>query len=63
MGALERSVAEARAASAVNRKRQGECRHPEHDPPSHMVYPLGEYEHVCPGCRKPTVVWNDGPVW
>lgn len=33
------------------------CRHPEHQPPSHMVIPPGKgYRHVCPGCGKVTVI-------
>lgn len=27
------------------------CRHPQHDPPGHMVWKPGVYQHVCPGCR------------
>lgn len=30
------------------------CNHPEHHPPSHMVFQPGEYEWVCPGCGKVT---------
>ena len=26
------------------------CRHPEHEPPKHMVFPSGVYEHECPAC-------------
>jgi|WetSurMetagenome_2_1015567.scaffolds.fasta_scaffold774547_3 hypothetical protein len=26
------------------------CTHPEHTPPSHMVFSPGEYEHTCPAC-------------
>ncbi len=26
------------------------CAHPQHDPPQHMVYEAGVYEHVCPNC-------------
>lgn len=26
------------------------CWHPEHNPPSHMVFPPGKCVHVCPGC-------------
>jgi hypothetical protein len=26
------------------------CFHPEHNPPSHMVFSPGTYEHTCPGC-------------
>ena len=28
------------------------CYHPDHRPPPYMVYPPGEYEHVCPACGK-----------
>jgi len=28
------------------------CVHPEHNPPSHMVYDPGVWEHTCPGCGK-----------
>jgi hypothetical protein len=27
------------------------CRHPEHNPPTHMVYEPGIWEHVCPACK------------
>jgi hypothetical protein len=30
--------------------RQQYCRHPDHNPPSMMVYPPGIYEHTCPSC-------------
>lgn len=26
------------------------CRHPEHNPPSHIVLSPGTYEHTCPSC-------------
>ena len=26
------------------------CIHPEHDPPTHMVYESGVYKHICPEC-------------
>jgi hypothetical protein len=26
------------------------CMHPEHNPPTHMVYTDGIWRHVCPGC-------------
>lgn len=26
------------------------CRHPEHDPPGHIVLEDGIYEHECPAC-------------
>lgn len=28
------------------------CRHPEHWPPSMMIYENGVYEHTCLGCGK-----------
>lgn len=31
------------------------CRHPEHLPPSHMVFPPGTWKHTCPACGKVTV--------
>jgi len=33
----------------------GPCTHPEHNPPSHMVFQPGRYEHTCPSCGKKTV--------
>lgn len=30
------------------------CTDPEHEPPSHMVFTPGEFEHECPGCGKKT---------
>lgn len=26
------------------------CAHPRHDPPSHMVYEPGVWQHTCPSC-------------
>jgi hypothetical protein len=26
------------------------CRHPEHEPPTHIVLEPGTWEHTCPGC-------------
>ena len=26
------------------------CTHSEHNPPTHMVYEDGVYEHTCPAC-------------
>lgn len=38
-----------------NKKSMGiPCRHPEHNPPSHMVWEPGRYRHTCPGCGKVT---------
>lgn len=31
------------------------CRRPEHEPPMHMVYEPGIYEHECPGCGSKTM--------
>ena len=28
------------------------CQHPEHNPPGHMVFEPGVYEHECPGCGR-----------
>lgn len=28
------------------------CRHPEHNPPSMMVFKPGVYEHECPACKR-----------
>ena len=30
------------------------CRDPDHNPPSHMVWANGTYEHVCSGCGRKT---------
>lgn len=31
------------------------CRHPEHNPPTHLYIPPGKgYRHVCPSCGKIT---------
>jgi hypothetical protein len=27
------------------------CNHPEHDPPKHMVFENGLWEHECPACH------------
>jgi len=53
-------------------KRFRPCQHPEHNPPSMMVYQPGEYEHECPGCSYITsfsvypsyyLSPNTGPRW
>ena len=31
------------------------CTHPEHKPPSHMVFEPGTYEHTCPACGEQTI--------
>ena len=39
------------------------CRHPEHDPPTMMVFKPGVYEHTCPGCgHKQQFVVGHGPT-
>jgi len=44
------------------------CTHPEHNPPSMMVYQPGVYEHTCPGCGRrvtftvPMVWWSTKPL-
>lgn len=35
-------------------KPQDICRHPEHLPPTMMVWEPGVYEHTCPSCGKVT---------
>lgn len=43
---------------------QGTCRHPEHNPPSHMAIPEGHgYQHTCPWCGHVQVIKNDGPTF
>ena len=32
------------------------CRHPEHNPPGHIVLPPGQYEHECPKCHEKQMV-------
>lgn len=35
------------------------CRHPEHQPPMHIVLENGTYEYTCPGCGEVrTIVVN-----
>lgn len=43
--------------------RRERCLHPEHNPPMHMVYPHGVYEHTCPSCKSKQVFVIDGPTW
>lgn len=31
------------------------CRDSEHNPPTHMVYEPGTWEHVCPRCKHRVV--------
>lgn len=37
------------------------CRSPEHNPPSHMVFPDGIYEHTCPSCGEKHQFVVDSP--
>ncbi len=36
------------------------CMNSEHNPPSHMVFPPGVYEHTCPGCGNKITFAVDG---
>jgi hypothetical protein len=40
------------------------CRHPHHNPPSHLHVPEGHgYRHTCPGCGGVRIITNDGPTF
>jgi len=39
------------------------CRHPEHEPPRHIVLSPGVYEYVCPGCGQRRELFVTRPVW
>lgn len=41
---------------------QPPCAHPEHNPPSMMVFEPGTYEHTCPACGKKKV-FTVSPVY
>lgn len=40
------------------------CMHPDHNPPLHMVFQPGDYEHTCPSCggkiifTVPTIIYG-----
>lgn len=35
------------------------CHNPEHDPPAIIHIPVDQqYRHICPGCKKETVIIN-----
>ena len=36
------------------------CSHPEHNPPSHVVFEPGLYEHECPACGRKVRFWVHG---
>lgn len=39
------------------------CRHPNHNPPSHLLIPPGkQYRHICPLCRVETVITSNEPT-
>lgn len=38
------------------------CMHPEHNPPKHMVFQPGHYEHECPGCGRKQQFFVQGVV-
>ena len=34
------------------------CRHPQHEPPTHIVIPSGKrYRHICPGCDRELAIY------
>lgn len=36
---------------------QTTCRHPDHNPPTHLMIPTGKlYRHVCTGCKKEVIL-------
>lgn len=39
------------------------CRHPEHDPPGHIVLAPGTYMYTCPGCGQETTVRIPRKPW
>lgn len=39
------------------------CVHREHNPPMHMVYAPGVWEHTCPGCGYVQTFTVCGPTW
>lgn len=57
-----KKIAELGSQHAYIGKRRALCGHPEHNPPSHMVFEPGIYEHTCPACGKVTVFRVDRGV-
>lgn len=39
------------------------CTSPEHNPPMHMVYRPGHYEHTCPRCGHVQSFTVRGVTW
>lgn len=39
------------------------CMNPEHNPPSHMIYGEGIWEHTCPGCGRSVTFTIRNPQW
>lgn len=39
------------------------CKHPCHNPPSHIVLKPGTYEHICPACGTVTRFTVPGIYW
>jgi len=39
------------------------CAHPEHNPPSMMVFEPGRYRHTCPSCGRAIVFTVQRPYW
>lgn len=42
---------------------EGFCLSSEHDPPKHMLYRPGIYEHTCPRCGKVQRFTVTGVMW
>lgn len=44
-------------------KRDPTCRHPEHDPPGHILLRPGLHVYACPACKKECTVYiPEGPI-
>jgi len=41
-----------------------QCKHPEHEPPMHIVIPSGkQLVHTCPACGKTTTIKSNQPMF
>ncbi len=60
---MRKRIAERRGGMEPIPEKIEPCRHPEHQPPSHICIPNGmQYRHVCPACGieqviRPMRVW------
>ena len=43
--------------------KRNKCSHPEHGPPTMMVFKPGTYEHECPACGKKTTFTVRAACW